>query len=512
VGITLQLPNSEVKILSVPRVLLRERCNGHSVLTAEVVLDKPKEPDAIVRMIGQTLQLTLSDREPPLSFRGTIGRIEVRPDVHVLTAFGPSYLLDLVERTRSFDADTPREIGKFDGLSEAFSNVEGIGKLGARAAHIPQHGETDWQLLLRLARASGAYVVTTKDDKLKVVAPPAGEARLLAKASIVSDSYILELSHAAVEVASWDWQTGSIRTKGTIQRADQSKGIEGIVRSAAGALLPGGERHRLLQASDAPNDEVEAKLGSRRRRGAALRWRGRLCDFEVRPGVVVNLAESDLVDVPILIVGRSIMFDVGQSPQLSIEVEAVSAEAAPDEREGRQAEAIPIRAVGEVINIDDPTGQGLVKVRLSWHPEKTSGTWCRLAHSSAGAKHGTFDPPLPGDWVMVLLWPASFDLPLVLGAAYHGTTGMRERIGDLSSRRAILMTPNGQRIIADEKDGRLRLGVHDDTKLVCQLSFTKDPAEITLETASGGQIVMKAGKIELAASESIKFKGTVSIE
>ncbi|TIX46600.1 MAG: hypothetical protein E5W81_04205 [Mesorhizobium sp.] len=507
----LHLPDAAITIVTILGAELIERCNHHTQLEASIVCEEPAE--AVLRTIGQPLEISIGS-PAPIELRLTIGRIEVSSGVCRLTAYGPSYQFDLIKRTRSFDADVPQPISAFN-IEEVFQKVEGLNVLSAKCAHIGQFEETDWKLLVRLARRSGAVVVTTADGRLKVVRTAEGTRRTeVDVARIVEDRLSIEVVSTIVESVTWDWRTGAAPTRGathSFSGSDQT--IEGAIHRAAGSILPGGERHRVFRHSDAPDDEYEAKILSAALRAPTLRWAARLRNLDVAPGDILSLSGSKSVDTPMLVISRSAIFE-GRAVdgQLSIEVEAISADAVPAGAAEDSVLEPMLRAIGVVVSVDDPERLGLVKVHFAWHAKESEGTWCRATQAAAGAGHGAFNPPVKGDWVITLHWPKSGELPVIVGAIYRGDAKIADYLGELSSQRAIVLTPGGQRIVADDGSDSLHIGIFNGAQAVCELVLTKDPPTIKLESNSGGTISMKAETIELEATKELKIHGKVSID
>ncbi|MCB0244724.1 MAG: type IV secretion protein Rhs, partial [Anaerolineae bacterium] len=75
-----------------------------------------------------------------------------------------------------------------------------------------------------------------------------------------------------------------------------------------------------------------------------------------------------------------------------------------------------------VADINDPDGQGRVKVRLPWLPDDGGGfsVWARLATLMAGANRGTWFIPDVDDEVLVAFEGGDPRRPYVVGALWNG--------------------------------------------------------------------------------------------
>ncbi|MEY9134990.1 hypothetical protein ACVMII_003893 [Bradyrhizobium diazoefficiens] len=509
-SIQVRVPESKIAISSVTGLELREECNRHTYVKAQIVSFDPAR--TVFGALGKILEVSF-DAEQRFAFKGIIAKIEVVSDQFLLTAYGASYQHDLISRTRSFDSESPKAISGFDEIKKIFPKVEGFELLSVTSSHVSQFGETDWRMLVRLAQLSGAYVVT-KSGKLRVVSLEKHTNKTeLGDDQIVDHRASIQLGSSAVETTTWDWEAGSAPNAAIVKnRESDQNSIEGMTRAATEGLLPGGARHRLFPFSDIADDELQTKRWSSHLHEPTLRWVARLRSLNVSPGDVVLLKERAPIDTPMLVVARTISFKDQAIDQLSIEVEGISAQAARDDLLQRYDYGVPLRAVGEVIDIDDPKRLGRIKVRFPWHSKGAFGTWCRSLHPTAGVTHGTFNTPAVGEWVIAFHWPLSLDVPLILGATYHGGAKVQDAVSDQRSQRAVLMTQRGQRIVADEKADELVIGIYNGAQLACELSFKKSDASIRFSTGSGGQISMQADSINIEASGGLKIKGRVSIE
>src|SRR5258708_1417769 len=76
-----------------------------------------------------------------------------------------------------------------------------------------------------------------------------------------------------------------------------------------------------------------------------------------------------------------------------------------------------------VTDVQDPEGQGRVKVRLPWAPDPGGSsyeTWARLATMMAGGGRGSWFVPDPQDEVLVAFEGGNPRRPYVVGALWNG--------------------------------------------------------------------------------------------
>ena len=164
-----------------------------------------------------------------------------------------------------------------------------------------------------------------------------------------------------------------------------------------------------------------------------------------------------------------------------------------------------------VTDINDPDGQGRVRVRLPWSPDTGDASyeaWGRLATLMAGAGRGTWFIPGVGDEVLVLFEGGDPRRPYVLGGLWNGVDAppetmdsagennlktIRSRNGvtvtlddSQGAERLLLRTPGGQSFTLEDGPGRLELA---------------DANGNTIEMSASGITVTAAGKVTISAAQ-----------
>jgi phage baseplate assembly protein gpV len=103
---------------------------------------------------------------------------------------------------------------------------------------------------------------------------------------------------------------------------------------------------------------------------------------------------------------------------------------------------------GDVVDVDDPAGQGRVRVRLSFMESSDASAWARVAAPMAGPLHGMYFIPNVGDTVLVGFEHGDVDNPFVLGSLWT-LKAMPPLLSPRSQERAI-RTPVGNQIVFAE--------------------------------------------------------------
>jgi uncharacterized protein involved in type VI secretion and phage assembly len=188
-----------------------------------------------------------------------------------------------------------------------------------------------------------------------------------------------------------------------------------------------------------------------------------------------------------------------------------------------------------VSDINDPEGQGRVRVTLPWSPD-TGGasydTWARLATFMGGNNRGSWFIPDVGDEVLVTFEAGDPRRPYVIGGLWNGRdappqsmdgagkndlkvlrsrNGVKVTLDDTSGQeKLILETPGGQRLTL--KDGPGTVEVVDSNGN----SIKMEPSGITVNaaakvTVNAGMLEVSAGMVTVNAGMS-KFSGVVQAD
>lgn len=160
---------------------------------------------------------------------------------------------------------------------------------------------------------------------------------------------------------------------------------------------------------------------------------------------------------------------------------------------------------GVVVDVQDPDGQGRVKVRLPWVGEDDGAqatAWARLATLMAGADRGTWFVPAVDDEVLIAFVAGDPRHPVVTGALWNGRDTPPETMDAENTRRTI-QTRTGHVLRFDEAAGGGRVEV-----------LTAGGHRVVLDDAAGGTVtVAHAGgaTIEMDAAGSIHLTANLKV-
>jgi uncharacterized protein involved in type VI secretion and phage assembly len=74
----------------------------------------------------------------------------------------------------------------------------------------------------------------------------------------------------------------------------------------------------------------------------------------------------------------------------------------------------------EVVDVEDPQGEGRVLIRYKNLPEDNEGHWAPVATMMAGAERGTWYRPVVGDEVLATFEQGDVNHPYVIGYLWNG--------------------------------------------------------------------------------------------
>ncbi|MFD2583955.1 type VI secretion system Vgr family protein [Pedobacter vanadiisoli] len=161
--------------------------------------------------------------------------------------------------------------------------------------------------------------------------------------------------------------------------------------------------------------------------------------------------------------------------------------------------------LADVIDNDDPQGQGRVKVKFKWECQTNDPTeWLRVISPNAGSgdtgkNRGFHVIPEKGDQVVIAFEEGNVARPVVMGSVYHGKSG--DSSGFKNSNTKGLTSRKGSSLSFDDLNHALNLG----TNAANFVKIENGPGLITAQSAE--TIVIKTGQ----SSITLKKDGTIDI-
>jgi uncharacterized protein involved in type VI secretion and phage assembly len=146
-----------------------------------------------------------------------------------------------------------------------------------------------------------------------------------------------------------------------------------------------------------------------------------------------------------------------------------------------------------VTDLEDPEGQGRVRVRLSGVsevPGQDGELWARVCTLFAGNNRGAFWMPDPGDEVLVGFLMGDLRAPIVLGGLWNGRSTSPETL-NRDNNLKVVRSRNGNRIVLDDTSGQERVLIETPGGQRITLA-DGSPDSITIEDSSGNTVTMGA--------------------
>lgn len=162
-----------------------------------------------------------------------------------------------------------------------------------------------------------------------------------------------------------------------------------------------------------------------------------------------------------------------------------------------------------VADIDDPDGQGRVKVRLPWLPDDGGGfsVWARLATLMAGANRGTWFIPDVDDEVLVAFEGGDPRRPYVVGALWNGQDTPPETMDGAGNNFIKSITSrNGVKITLDDNDGQEKMIL--ETPGGQKLTLQDGPGKVEIVDSNGNSVTLDSGGISVVASVKVSVRAS----
>lgn len=165
--------------------------------------------------------------------------------------------------------------------------------------------------------------------------------------------------------------------------------------------------------------------------------------------------------------------------------------------------------VGLVTDVQDPNGQGRVRVRLPWTTDPDGDPfeiWARLATMMAGGDRGTWFIPEPNDEVILAFEGGSPWSPIILGAVWNGVDQPPESMDSNNNIRSIT-SRSGIRVSFDDTEGGVAFTLETPGGQTVKCSDT--PATIDISDSNGNQVTLDASGILLSTGSKVTINATL---
>jgi uncharacterized protein involved in type VI secretion and phage assembly len=167
-----------------------------------------------------------------------------------------------------------------------------------------------------------------------------------------------------------------------------------------------------------------------------------------------------------------------------------------------------------VSDINDPEGQGRVKVTLPWSPDTGGGryeAWARLATLMGGNNRGSWFVPDVGDEVLVVFEAGDPRRPYVIGGLWNGQDAPPQSMdGAGKNDLKVLRSRNGVKLTLDDADGQEKLIL--ETPGGQKLTLKDGPGVVEIVDSNGNSIKMESSGITVNASAKVTITAGAQVE
>jgi len=162
-----------------------------------------------------------------------------------------------------------------------------------------------------------------------------------------------------------------------------------------------------------------------------------------------------------------------------------------------------------VSDINDPDGQGRVKVKLPWLPDDGGGynVWARIATLMTGANRGSWFIPDVDDEVLVAFEAGDPRRPYVVGALWNGQDTPPESMDSAGDNFIKSITSrNGVKLTLDDQDGQEKLIL--ETPGGQRITLQDGPGQVEIRDSNGNSITLSTSGVSVVAAAKVTVQAS----
>ncbi len=163
-----------------------------------------------------------------------------------------------------------------------------------------------------------------------------------------------------------------------------------------------------------------------------------------------------------------------------------------------------------VTDIQDPDGQGRVRIRLPWSPDSDGSayeTWARLATLMAGNNRGSWFIPDVDDEVLVTFEAGDPRRPYVIGALWNGQDAPPDTMdGAGNNYRKVIHSRNGVIITLDDTDGQETLKLETPGGQI--ITLKDGPGSVEIQDSNGNSARFESSGVTVTASAKVTINAS----
>ena len=492
-------------------VELNQKTNDHDSFTIVVPDDALDSFQGYVmenskNLLGKEIGITYwRFGESKHYFRGIIGKIRNKKDegggygdLHI-TGFAPSILLESGKDCQSFENKTLEQIIK--QVTEEYPQEAKVeissNKLNEyNKKNIPytvQYKESDYEFIRRLAIRHGEYFYYNGEKLIfgNTVQPIL---KLGENVDLIDVEFEMRMQAQEFTFVSYDTQSGAkIEKNSSSARSEFKESPFQVIATNASKNVfkkkpkmhfnptgiqdsSEGQLEEAVRLEKEKRENLMQVKGRSKTPGLKIGGRAQLSDINGKAMETYRIIEIKHVYEP----GDYYNEFIG-IPDLFNAAPYIDTEAVP------KGEEQPAR----VVDNNDPTGGGRIRVQFPWQEDKGQMTpWIRLIQPHSGAGKGFHFIPEIGEEVLVSHESQNAEKPFVMGTHYNGSeTSSYHTSGN---DKKVIHTRSGTKIILNDADGSV---------------FIEDPSGNTYLMDGNGNINVNAPKnMSFTAGENISMK------
>ena len=492
--------------------------------------------------------LTADSQSPVVLVAGEITALEADFDstgtFTVIRGYDPAHRLFRGRRTASYVQATASDIAE-SIAQRAGLDVGTVTSTTTVYPQVSQAGETDWEVLERLARDTG-FEVAVRDGKFSFSSPTPADDAPASAANANRDPLILQLGKdllsfrsvissaeqvTEVEVRGWD-----VATKKALTSTAPAQTTSAELGSVSPAQLAQAFGSPTYVASGVPyrsQSEVETAA-----KALAKDIAGTFAEFEavargnpqLRAGAAIRIDQlGDPFDGKYVLTRSRHQFDpsTGYTTAFTVSGRQDRSLLGLTGGRSRTAQAPPGVVVGQVSDVQDPDNSARVRLTFPWLSDDYVSGWARTAQPGAGKDRGWTVLPEVGDEVLVSFEQGDFERPYVIGGLFNGVdtppsgpvdlidsgsgeVGRRSMVSRKGHRVDLLDSDRSEGIRMATADGKLLIFVDSSQTTITVHADGKVAIEgsqgITIDAATSS-MELKGGDISLKATNGITIDG-----
>ena len=163
-----------------------------------------------------------------------------------------------------------------------------------------------------------------------------------------------------------------------------------------------------------------------------------------------------------------------------------------------------------VTDIQDPDGQGRVKITLPWSADSKGDryeAWARLATLMAGNNRGSWFVPEENDEVLVAFEAADPRRPYVLGMLWNGSDKAPDSLDGNKNNRKTLRSRNGVQITLDDTQGTETFIA--ETPGGQKITLKDGPGSVEIVDSNGNSVKLEPSGITVTTSAKVTVNASL---